>query len=181
MRRSASSCLDSWLASRDRKPLVLRDARQVGKTWLVRDLAQRSGRQLVELNLERHPAYAEHFRDNDPDQTLRNLAADLSLSLQPESSLLFLDEIQATPQLLASLRWFREDLPELPVIAAGSLLEFALRYHQFSMPVGRISYCHLGACRSMSSWKRAATDRCGKCSATPNSACGSRRRCTARR
>jgi predicted AAA+ superfamily ATPase len=141
--RFASTHLDSWLAARDRKPLVLRGARQVGKTWLVRELAQRSSRQLVELNLERDPDYAEHFRDNDPQRVLRNLEANLNVSLRPESSLLFLDEIQAAPQLLASLRWFREDLPELPVIAAGSLLEFALRDHQFSMPVGRISYCHL--------------------------------------
>ena len=63
--------------------------------------------------------------------------------LDPEKHLLFLDEIQSAPQLLAKLRWFAEDLPSLPVITAGSLLEFVLQEHTFSMPVGRINYMHL--------------------------------------
>lgn len=122
---------------------MLRGARQVGKTWVVRDLAARHERILVELNMERRPELADHFRSNDPHRTIADLSADLGISIVPETCLLFIDEIQATPQLLAFLRWFREDMPELPVVAAGSLLDFALRDHAFSMPVGRISYCHL--------------------------------------
>jgi len=57
--------------------------------------------------------------------------------------LLFLDEIQAAPELFAKLRWFREDMPDLPVIAVGSLLDFALNKYQYSMPVGRITYFYL--------------------------------------
>ncbi len=59
-------------------------------------------------------------------------------------SILFLDEIQATPYALQALRYFYEELPGLPVISAGSLLEFVLSKHNFSMPVGRIEYIHLG-------------------------------------
>ncbi len=70
------------------------------------------------------------------------LGIDLGIRISSDESLLFIDEIQATPQLLAFLRWFKEDMPELPVIAAGSLLDFSLREHDFSMPVGRISYCY---------------------------------------
>lgn len=143
MKRFVSGFLDEWLVAPTRKPLVLRGARQVGKTWLARDLAKRHSFQLIELNLERFPEYAEHFRANDPRRAVSDLEADLGTTIDPKHSLLFLDEIQATPQLLAFLRWFYEEMPEMPVIAAGSLLEFALRDHDFSMPVGRTAYCHI--------------------------------------
>lgn len=143
MQRLASVFLDAWIKDQNRKPLVLRGARQVGKTWLVRDLAQRHGRRLVELNMERRPELADHFRSNNARLAVSDLAADLGVSISPETALLFIDEVQATPHLLAFLRWFREDMPEMPVVAAGSLLDFALRDHEFSMPVGRISYCYL--------------------------------------
>ncbi len=143
MKRSASVFLDGWIKDQNRKPLVLRGARQTGKTWLVRDLAQRHGRKLVELNMERRPELADHFRSNNARLAISDLAADLGVSISPETSLLFIDEVQATPHLLAFLRWFREDMPEMPIVAAGSLLDFALRDHEFSMPVGRIAYCYL--------------------------------------
>ncbi len=143
LERTALSQLKTWLNSADRKPLVVRGARQVGKTWLVRQLAQATGKQLFELNFEKQPAYASLFDSNDPQQILLNLSVIAQQAPDPATSLLFLDEIQAAPQLLAKLRWFAEDLPQLPVIAAGSLLEFVLREHTFSMPVGRINYLHL--------------------------------------
>ncbi len=143
MKRFVSNFLDEWLTAPKRKPLILRGARQVGKTWLVRDLAKRHSLQLIELNLERFPEYAQHFRKNNPHQTISDLEADLGVAIDPKKTLLFLDEIQATPQLLTFLRWFYEEMPELPVITAGSLLEFTFRDHNFSMPVGRISYCHI--------------------------------------
>ncbi|MBU2431922.1 MAG: DUF4143 domain-containing protein, partial [Proteobacteria bacterium] len=74
---------------------------------------------------------------------LLNIESELETSINPETSLLFLDEIQAAPELFAKLRWFKEELGNLPVIAAGSLLEFTLNEFQFSMPVGRISYFFL--------------------------------------
>ncbi|MCK5249516.1 MAG: ATP-binding protein [Spirochaetaceae bacterium] len=143
MERFVSVFLDEWLVASKRKPLVLRGARQVGKTWLVRDLANRHSLQLIELNLERFPEYADHFHTNDPQRAVSDLEADLGITIDPKSSLLFLDEIQAAPHLLAFLRWFYEEMPEMPVIAAGSLMEFALRDHDFSMPVGRTSFCHI--------------------------------------
>lgn len=143
MKRAISDFLDAWLTGSNRKPLVLRGARQVGKTWLVRDLAQRHARQLVEINLEHHPELAQHFRANDLPRAIAELEADLGVSIRSETSVVFLDEIQAAPHLLAFLRWFHEDMPDLPVVAAGSLLEFTLRDHDFSMPVGRIAYCHV--------------------------------------
>lgn len=143
MERNALGFLKNWLTSVDRKPLVLRGARQVGKTWLVRHLAKTTGKRLVEINFEKQPAQASLFAPNDPQQILLNLRTALRQDINPLNSILFLDEIQAVPHLFAKLRWFYEDLPELPVIATGSLLEFLLAEHSFSMPVGRISYMHL--------------------------------------
>lgn len=143
MKRLLSPFLEKWLAQPGRKPLIVRGARQVGKTWLVRELAQSTGKTLVELNFEKQPWLAENFLSNEPSRILSELQADLGRTIDPARAILFLDEIQAAPKLLASLRWFYEEMPELPVIAAGSLLEFALKEHDFSMPVGRIMYCHV--------------------------------------
>jgi uncharacterized protein len=143
LNRRVAAFLDEWIAGPGRKPLVLRGARQVGKTWLIRDLAKRHGLQLVELNLERRPEVADHFRSNNARQAVSDLEVDLGTTIRAGHAILFLDEIQAVPRMLAFLRWFHEDMPELPVVAAGSLLDFALRDHDFSMPVGRITYCHV--------------------------------------
>ena len=140
MKRYLIEKLKFWLESANRKPLVLRGARQVGKTWSIRELARQSGKSLVELNLEQQRHLAEHFESNDPKTILLALQSALNVTITAEQSILFLDEIQAAPELLAKLRWFYEQMPELPVVAAGSLLEFVLEKHEFSMPVGRINY-----------------------------------------
>lgn len=143
MKRTLLNYMHNWLVSSDRKPLVIRGARQVGKTWLVRHLAEKTGMQLIELNFEKKPSFASFFDSNDINQILLNLSTILNQKIDPQKCLLFLDEIQAAPQLLSKLRWFAEDLPQLAVISAGSLLEFILAEHSFSMPVGRVSYMHL--------------------------------------
>ena len=140
MNRYLNEKLNEWLQSSARKPLVLRGARQVGKTWIVRELAKLSGRELIELNFEQQSDLTVHFRSNDPSEILLNLQSALNQSIDPNNSILFFDEIQAAPELFAKLRWFYEKMPNLPVIAAGSLLEFVLEKHEFSMPVGRINY-----------------------------------------
>jgi len=140
MRRYPIEKLKRWLISPSRKPMVLRGARQVGKTWIVRELAKQTGKQLIELNLEKQRHLSIHFESNDPKTILLNLESALNKTIHPDHAILFLDEIQATPELFAKLRWFYEDMPQLAVIAAGSLLEFVLENHTFSMPVGRIEY-----------------------------------------
>lgn len=143
MKRDAFEFLTEWYQRSSRKPLVMRGARQVGKTWLVRNFAESQNLQLIELNFEKNPEFASVFSSNDPSEILLLLGSSLKKSIDPQSSLLFLDEIQAYPLLLAKLRWFAEEMPQLAVIATGSLLEFTLREHSFSMPVGRISYMYL--------------------------------------
>ncbi|MCG8336425.1 MAG: ATP-binding protein [Proteobacteria bacterium] len=143
MERFALEDLSQWLTSKNRKPMVLRGARQVGKTWIVRHLAETHNLQLVEINLERNPNYADLFTDNDPLNVIQNIEAELSIKVTPNKTLLFLDEIQIAPQLFSKLRWFQEELPQLAVITAGSLIEFALNKLDYSMPVGRITFYYL--------------------------------------
>jgi predicted AAA+ superfamily ATPase len=143
IRRNRTYFLKKWLHQSDRKPLVIRGARQVGKTWLIRDLAEKEGKELIELNFERQPELKTLFSSNHPKETVLNLQTLTGKKIDPSHSILFLDEIQAAPELLAKLRWFAEEMPSMPVIAAGSLLDFALNTHSFSMPVGRISYLYL--------------------------------------
>ncbi len=143
MERARLQDLKNWLKSPDRKPLVIRGARQVGKTWLVRQLAHWAELELIEFNFEDKKQDASLFRTNDPQVTLQEIGASRNITIYPANSLLFLDEIQSAPELLEKLRWFAEKMPELAVIATGSLLDFSLDTHSFSMPVGRISYLYL--------------------------------------
>lgn len=143
MQRTCMSFLLKWLESSRRKPLVIRGARQVGKTWAVRHLAEIAGKKLIEINFERTPQHADLFESNDPEVIIRKIGQQFSLTVDPAKTILFLDEIQAKPELFGKLRWFYEDMPELPVIAAGSLLEFVLGTHLVRMPVGRISFMYM--------------------------------------
>ncbi len=143
MRRTAMAFLDKWLTSDNRKPLIIRGARQVGKTWLVRHFAQSTRKKLIEVNLEKYPKLATAFSSNEPTVILKRLEGAFDTAIDARDTLLFIDEIQEAPELLAKLRWFSEDMPHLPVIAAGSLLEFVLGKQELSMPVGRVSFLYL--------------------------------------
>lgn len=143
IQRVAEKFLATWLRKDTRKPLVLRGARQVGKSTLVRRFAQENGLLLNEVNLERHLRLDDIFKTTDVQNICRELEAITGKDIKGKESLLFLDEVQATPHALMALRYFFEELPDTPIIAAGSLLEFTLADHSFSMPVGRIEYYHL--------------------------------------
>lgn len=143
MYRKALSDAKKWLQNDGRKPLLIRGARQVGKTWLARELAEISEKQLVELNFEHEKELASLFEGNNPKKIIQRIEARFLIAIEVSNALLFLDEVQATPEIIAKLRWFAEEMPELSVIATGSLLEFALEDYQHSMPVGRINYLYL--------------------------------------
>lgn len=144
MERKAMAELRAWAGRKGRKPLVLRGARQVGKTWLVRRLGEDLFDGVAEINFEKTPGEGELFASNDPKKIVPMLEALHGWKVKEGRTLLFLDEVQAAPQVLLSLRYFREEMPGLHVVAAGSLLDFALAEHSFSMPVGRIEYFHVG-------------------------------------
>lgn len=144
MNRNALSYLDRWAHRKTRKPLVIRGARQVGKSYLVRLFAERENFTLVEINFDLSPGKKEIFQSKDPEQIVSLIEVMENCDIERTKTVLFLDEIQAAPEVFAALRYFYEKIPELRVIAAGSLLDFALESHTFSMPVGRIEYLHLG-------------------------------------
>ena len=140
MQREIEAALQEWLVGPRRKPIIIRGARQVGKTWTVRALAASAGLDLIEVNFERFPELADIFLEKSPEKVLATLERVKGKRIERASSLLFLDEIQKAPHAFANLRWFYEECPQIPVIATGSLLDFVLKEHTFSMPVGRISY-----------------------------------------
>lgn len=144
MFRKDISFLNDWIRRKDRKPLLLRGARQVGKTWLARELARLEGRVLVEINFEQRPELKRAFDSAVPSTIL----ATLGLMGMPVPSsgepVLLLDEVQECPQAIIALRYFYEQMPQLCVIATGSLLEFALPSARLPMPVGRVESLWLG-------------------------------------
>ncbi len=143
VQRAAEGTIRAWISRADRRPLVVRGARQVGKTWLIERVAENAVGAVATLNFERHPGAARAFADASPRTILRTVEALLGVGIHPGRCVLFLDEIQAAPEALARLRYFHEELPALHVVAAGSLLDFALAEPTFSVPVGRISYLHV--------------------------------------
>lgn len=143
LKRTAENHLHKWYKGKRRKPLVLRGARQVGKSTLVQNFAAMNHLALNEVNLERHLYLDDVFKTLDVEMIAREIEVVTGKNLRHPDAILFLDEIQATPHALQALRYFYEERPDLPVISAGSLLEFTLADHHFSMPVGRIEYYHL--------------------------------------
>ena len=141
--RFTEESLHKWLNSYRRKPIVLRGGRQVGKSTLVRMFAENAKLNLVEINLERYLYLDEKFKTFDLEIIFRELEGITGQTIT-ENSLIFLDEVQATPNAIACLRYFYEEMPQIPIIATGSLLEFTLSEHKFSMPVGRVDYRYLG-------------------------------------
>jgi len=122
-------------------PLILKGARQVGKSWLVREFG-REFENYVEVNFEFDLAAASLFqKDHDPRRIVRDLSLLTGHDILPGKTLLFLDEIQECREAIVSLRYFYELLPELHVVAAGSLLEFAL--DEIGAPVGRVEFAYL--------------------------------------
>jgi uncharacterized protein len=143
MRRIQELHLRTWLGDTHRKPLLLRGARQVGKSTLVRHFAKNEGLDLIEINLEDTSLKCTKSENLSVDAIVEEVLLRKAKQLGPKS-LLFFDEIQEDPKLLQWLRYFYEQRPELPVIAAGSLLEVALRVENFSFPVGRVTFLHMG-------------------------------------
>jgi predicted AAA+ superfamily ATPase len=144
MNRAALGHLLEWKSREKRKPLVVRGARQVGKSYLVEAFAKREFPVHLTVNADRDREFLRRIVHEPPARLLQLLELEYDRRLIPGEALLFFDEIQAVPDLLARLRYFYEEIPGLHVVAAGSLLDFVLEDHSFSMPVGRIEYLHLG-------------------------------------
>ncbi|MCW2928912.1 MAG: putative ATPase [Thermoleophilia bacterium] len=143
MRRNALDKLQSWRDSTTRKPLVLRGARQVGKTWLLQEFGRTSYEHVVYVNCQRDRTVAAVFEgDLDPDRILRGLEIAAKANIEPATTLVIIDEIQDVPAALTSLKYFAEERPDVHLAAAGSLLGVALR-SDASFPVGKVNFVDL--------------------------------------
>jgi len=141
--RFAEEALTEWFRDSDRRPLLIRGARQVGKSYLVRKWARTfvDKDKFLEINLEEQPKFRELFkRSLNPIDIMRELNSLTGFSFA-DKSVLFIDEIQACPEALMAMRYFYEKTPKQLVIGAGSLLEFILE--EVSFPVGRIQSLYL--------------------------------------
>jgi len=137
MERYVMSDLIYWVNNKRRKPLLIRGARQVGKSWLVDKLGKEKFEFYLKIDFEKNRDFISLFEgDLEPQKICSELGIRTGVEISAGSTLLFFDEIQACPRAIMALRYFYEKMPDLHVIAAGSLLEFALS--DISFPVGRI-------------------------------------------
>lgn len=142
MFREAYIYLNEWKQRDSHKPLIIRGARQVGKTWSVDNLAK-SFPHYIKIDFEENPEAASFFRDNNIERIAAELALSSAVPVIDNETLLFFDECQLCPDVFKSLRYFYEKRPNLHVIAAGSLLDFTLNELQYPMPVGRVEFLYM--------------------------------------
>ncbi len=138
-----SKYLEERLKKYTRKPLILRGARQIGKTYIIDEFAKKNYKYSLKINFEESPEALKFFETNNVVEIRQNLEIYFDTKLSANESLLFLDEIQFCPKAITSLRYFYEKMPEIDVIAAGSLLDHTLNDMQYSMPVGRVDFAYM--------------------------------------
>lgn len=143
MYRAAIEELYEWKNSVNRKPMVIEGARQVGKTWLMKEFGKNAYEKTVYINFDSNSRMAELFSsDLDVNRILMGLELYSDIKITPENTLIIFDEVQEVPRALASLKYFYENAPEYHIICAGSLLGIAL--HQgTSFPVGKVEFLNL--------------------------------------
>jgi predicted AAA+ superfamily ATPase len=142
IQRTIQMTLTKWKDNTERKPLLIRGARQIGKTFIVENFAK-SFFNSVTINFERNPEFKNIFNVNDPKHIIEQIGLLVKKRIIPGQTLLFLDEIQECPQAIVALRYFYEEMPQLHIIGAGSLLEFTLSAESINIPVGRIQYLYM--------------------------------------
>jgi len=143
MKRDIDDTLKTWKTEAHRYPLLVRGARQVGKTYSIKQFGENEFDNLVEVNFEQKPQYLTCFESLEPKKIVETLSVLTKSDIIPGKTLLFLDEIQECPKAISALRYFYEQMPDLHVIGAGSLLEFVMSQESFKMPVGRVQYLYM--------------------------------------
>lgn len=143
MKRDAYKSLIAWKKSKNRMPLILNGARQVGKTWILTEFGRQEYKKFVMFSLDRNEAARAVFEQRgEPRDIIRKLSALAGTDITAGDTLLFLDEIQDCPQALTALKFFCEDMPEIHVAVAGSLLGISL-HDKTSYPVGKVDVIRL--------------------------------------
>lgn len=143
MQRQEMSYLKKWKQSGNRKPLIIRGARQVGKTWLMKEFGRNEYEKCAYINFESNAALKTLFADDfNIKRILTAIQIETGVTIEPENTLIILDEIQEANGALTSLKYFHENAPEYHVVSGGSLLGVALSNHT-SFPVGKVDFMDL--------------------------------------
>ena len=170
MYRTAIEKLFKWKECKHRKPLIIEGARQVGKTWLMREFGRLAYEDTVYINFDSNSVMAQLFEaDLDTDRLITGLELYVGRKIDPKKSLLIFDEVQEVPKALSALKYFYENAPQYHIICAGSLLGIAL--HQgTSFPVGKVDFLKLYPLSFneflMATGKERFADLLGKCDFT---------------
>jgi len=144
MKRKITRQLIEWKNSPTRKPLILNGARQVGKTFILREFGRENYKNTVYVNLESNGTVASMFNDDiSPSKLIKYLEAETGERILPNETLIILDEIQSCERAVTSLKYFCEEAPEYHIAAAGSLLGVAINRNQTSFPVGKVNVLRL--------------------------------------
>ena len=144
MKRKITQQLVEWKNSSARKPLILNGARQVGKTFILREFGRENYKNTVYVNLESNGTVASMFNDDiSPSKLIKYLEAETGERILPNETLIILDEIQSCERAVTSLKYFREEAPVYHIAAAGSLLGVAINRNQTSFPVGKVNVIRL--------------------------------------
>jgi len=143
MERSAMEYLDNWRKKEKRKPIIVRGARQVGKTWLIKEFGKRNYKQVAYMNFESSKLLGNLFaEDYDINRIISAIQIETGLHIEAENTLIIFDEIQEAEGGITALKYFYEDAPQYHIIAAGSLLGVAL-HRSTSFPVGKVDFLDL--------------------------------------
>ncbi|MBQ7679245.1 MAG: ATP-binding protein [Butyrivibrio sp.] len=137
MKRTIFNELIAWKSSPDRKPLIIDGARQVGKTWVIKEFGSHEYKNMAYINCDRTVEMKSLFYDFDVKRLIRSFSSISNTTISPETTLIVLDEIQETPQGITALKYFSEDAPEYHIIVAGSLLGVSL-HTGTGYPVGKV-------------------------------------------
>ena len=135
--------LKKWKDSKNRKPLIIIGARQVGKTWLMKEFGRQYYEKVAYINFDGNSRMSKLFEEDfEIEKIIQGLKIESGVNIEPENTLIILDEIQETPKALTSLKYFYENANEYNIISAGSLLGIAI-HESTSFPVGKVDFLDL--------------------------------------
>ncbi len=142
MYRETIKTLEKWKESNKRKPLIVNGARQVGKTWLLKEFGNKYYEKTAYVNMDNNQRMIDLFTDYDMEKIIQGLKIESGVNIEPENTLIILDEVQEVPKAISALKYFNENANEYHIIVAGSLLGVTL-HEGVSFPVGKVDMLNM--------------------------------------
>ena len=142
MYREAMKKLENWKKSSRRKPLIVNGARQVGKTWIIKEFGKNYYEKVAYINMDNNQRMKELFIDYNMEKIIQGLKIESGINIEPENTLIILDEVQEVPNAISALKYFNENVNEYHIVVACSLLGVAL-HEGISFPVGKVDFLNM--------------------------------------